>query len=305
MTLPSEQWQAEHDKLLGRLSALEARERVAAIAAHVLASRDARSRDQRITGAEIFSEASRLGLDPGVEKGTFQAYLSLTSGSASSAIASTGRGRGGGYYLSAAAARVAADVEETTPVENEPSEGLGEECLYPVLQQWLAGVGYQTRITASMRALGKWGNPDVTGIRVTEHLGRLDVELLPLEAKLTLSSWEYWFFEAVAHRRFANRAYFAFPLPEDAAAKLPDDLRYCCELYRVGVVVMVLDNELYERIMAKGQTTPLSFEDVTINEVYTAPYNSVPLTYQRRFCEAVEIRDIGRLFTWGAAPRAG
>jgi len=285
-------------------AAIDTRQRVAQIALEVLRSKDARNKDSRLTSTEIFDEAKRIGRDAGVEKGTFQTYLSLASADAASELVSTGRGRGGGYYISSAAATVAAEIDaDITPAMVDP-EPLGEAALYPVLQQWLAGQNYQARVTGSMRALGRWGNPDITGIRVTEHLNRFDLELLTIEAKLSLAQWEYWFFEAVAHRRFAHRAYFAFPLPEEAADKLPEGLRYACELYRVGALVLVLEDELYKQVKAGDAVNNLTLDDVSVQEVYSAPFNAVPLHYQRRYCEAIGIGDLNQLFRWGSGTGA-
>jgi hypothetical protein len=49
----------------------------------------------------------------------------------------------------------------------------------------------------------------------------MEINVVTIEAKLGFESWEVDFFQAVSQRRFANRAYFAFALPESLADKLP------------------------------------------------------------------------------------
>lgn len=238
------------------------------------------------------------GLDLRISPSSFSAYLSRVVGSAKSAIASAGRGRHGGYFLSST---VQGLVEKAQERAADPPRiyTKSEEQLYPTLREWLLGQGYSAKVTASMRALGKWSNPDVTGIRVSEHFGRVDIEISTIEAKKDLADWERVFFEAVSHRRFANRAYFAFPVPESGQNKLPDDMRYYSELYNVGVLTLVMADDDY----AKYQDGELQeFPDADANdvvEVLSARSATVPMIQQRRFCEAVEIADLQSLLRWG------
>jgi len=275
-------------------------QQVAEIAQYVLRNFDATSAAKRRNADQIWSQSRELDLKFDGERATFGAYLSNLAQDSASPIASTGRGRGGGYYLSELAARVAADEGSQGAVLSErPSATQGEKALYPVIREWFAVQGYQARVTGAMRALGKWGNPDITAISTTEHLGRLELEIATVEAKVSLSQWEYWFFEAVSHRRFANRAYFAFPLPEELSDKLPADLRYMCELYRVGALVIIVPDDQYKLLLEGTLKEELSLENVGVQEVYSAPWNHVPLTYQRQFCNALEVTDLASLFTWG------
>lgn len=127
----------------------------------------------------------------------------------------------------------------------------------------------------------------------------VDIEICTIEAKKDFQDWERHFFEAVSHRRYANRAYFAFPLPESSQNKLPDDLRYYSELYNVGVLTLIFSDEDYSKYL-DGQ--PVDAPDAYVNDVVEVLANRstpVPMVYQRRFCEALEIRDIQTLLAWG------
>lgn len=155
--------------------------------------------------------------------------------------------------------------------------------------------------------MGKWGNPEVTGFSIHEHLSQLEIEVATIEAKVGFDAWEYDFFQAVSQRRFANRAYLAFALPEDAADKLPTDLRYYSELFCVGVLVIDLPNDLYERL-AVSTLTELDKNNFKANdgsavrEVLSAPWHHVPLKHQRPLCEALGIHDVSELIRWGWTP---
>lgn len=233
-----------------------------------------------------------------ISRTSFPAYLSNVVSSAQSAIVSAGRGRNGGYYLSDTARDVVEKVQ-SRETEVPRTYTKSEEALYPVFRQWLLAQGYSAKVTASMRTLGKWSNPDITGIRVSEHFGRVDIEIATIEAKKDLADWERVFFEAVSHRRFATRAYFAFPLPESGQSKLPEDMRYYSELYNVGVLTLVMTDDDYRRY----QSNDLSDLDISdpndVVEVLSARAAPVPMSQQRRFCEALEIADLQSLLRWG------
>jgi hypothetical protein len=285
-------------ELRDRLTQHKVREQVDLASRYVLSDLQATTRDARKSSEQIWTRLKELELPFSGERSTFSTQLSSIAQDSSSPIASSGRGRGGGYYLSAVAKQIASEVAQPTPAV--PSTTQGEKALYPVVREWLSAQGFQARVTAPMRALGKWSNPDITAIAVSEHLGRLDLEIATVEVKSSLAQWEYWFFEAVSHRRFANRAYFAFPLPEELAEKLPTQLRYMCELYHVGALVLILPDADYKALQEGTLADELTLENVSVQEVHSAPWNRVPLTYQREFCEAIEIDDLGDLFTWGS-----
>lgn len=243
----------------------------------------------------IFSD---VGLELRIAESTFSSYLSSLVSSTESAMVSAGRGRYGGYYLSTTA-RDLVEKAQARPPEAPRAYTKTEDALYPIFRQWLLGQGYRAKVTASMRTLGKWSNPDVTGIRVSEHLGRVDIEIATVEAKKDLTDWERVFFEAVSHRRFATRAYFAFPVPESGQSKLPEDMRYYSELYNVGVLTLVMADDEYAKYQ-DGSVQVLTNSDTTdVVEVLSARSAPVPMSQQRRFCEAVEIADLQSLLRWG------
>ncbi|MEH2338428.1 hypothetical protein [Nostoc sp.] len=186
--------------------------------------------------SEQFSEFS-------LSKNTFLQYLSNTVKDTESSINCLGKKKG--YYISS----IVKVVEEKLTI-NEEIEAKSEEIqvarkqkeklLYPVLESWLIAQGYQSSNVSSNRSLGKWGNPDLAGVNALDNFSGVSLEIVTVEAKTSLENWEQWIFEAISHRRFANRSYFAFAHPEETISKIPQDLRYYAELYNIGVLVLSL-----------------------------------------------------------------
>lgn len=257
---------------------------------------------------DIFKAAQKLGISVGMARGTFQTALSQGAKQIGCPVASAGPGRGGGYFLSVTAQAVTKSMEQEQPQSDKGAEQKRyeiESLLYPALQRWLISRDYKAKITAAMKSLGRWGNPDVTGLLIDEHLGQVEIEVATIEAKADVGSWQVDFFQAVSHKRFANRVYFAFPLPEETSEQFDSELRYYSERFGVGVLVLVMDNELFarytERKLTKEDKDAMQAGDLMeVREVLSAPWDRIPLGYQREFCTAVGIEDLKSLMTWGA-----
>lgn len=268
-----------------------------------LVLREAKATKQTpLPGPDVFQRVSKLGISIPVSENTFSSYLSYMVKELESPVASTGRGRGGGYFLSDPTEALA--LQTTSKDEPVKSDWGKEKWLYPSLVSWMIGQGIQAKDTSAVRSLGKWGNPDVTGFAIDEHLSRIEITVTTIEAKLGFDAWEIDFFQAVSQRRFANRAYFAFALPEDAAEKLPADLRYYSERFGVGVLVIDLTNEVFQRLTSgslndEDKKLLQSDNGSLVREALSAPWQHVPMKYHRRLCEAFGIREIGDLMRWG------
>lgn len=247
-------------------------------------------------------------------KNTFYQYLSNTVKDADSLINCLGRRKG--YYISKVAQEALEEVANEAiseadvstsgiPADSElpqpPRRVQKEILLYSVLESWLVAQGYQAEDVSTGRSLGKWGNPDVAGISALDAFNGLSIELVTIEAKVSLDNWEQWIFEAVSHRRFANRAYFAFAHPEETISKIPQDMRYYAELYGIGVIALSMENEQFKKLQSGELTEPLESEDVEVIEVFSAPYNFVQPKYQLKFCDALGITCLKELYRWGRA----
>ena len=193
------------------------------------------------------------------------------------------------------------DSQESSLAEDSlPRKRIQKEALlYTLLESWLVAQGYQSQDVSAGRSLGKWGNPDVAGISALDSLNGLSIELVTIEAKVSLDDWEKWIFEAVSHKRFANRSYFAFAHPEETVTKIPQDMRYYAELYNIGVLVLSMDNAKYKELQSGNLREPLDSEEVEVIEIFSAPYNFVQPKYQLKFCNALGISCLKELYRWG------
>jgi hypothetical protein len=272
-------------------------------ACRALQDLEATSPDSAQDGASIWKKAKSLNPTLSVPESTFITYLCKLAQDDRSAISCEGRKQG--YFFAAEAQRL---TEASQPADNGETEKdkkriEREKLLYPVLIEWARSRGYRADDLSRGTAMGKWGNPDVVGIDLTEHLGSLSLEILTIEAKASHSLWEMWIFECVSHRRFANRAYFAFVYPQDLLSKEFGEMRYYAELFGVGLLVLGVKNEVLEKLRNGELGAPLRSDEVDIRELYSAPHHAVPLKQQKRFCHrAMGCPDIMSLSNWGEKP---
>lgn len=182
-----------------------------------------------------------------------------------------------------------------------------EKRLYSLLVEWLQSWTYQAADTSQSKKGGSWGNPDVVGIRTHEGLGgSLHLELASIEAKISSSDWRRVFFEAVSHKRFADRAYFAFAFGTDqpSTTKIPEleMLREYGEKYRVGILVVFMETRLHQLLLSAQETEieEITLDMVRVEELWPAIYDPAPLSMRERFLrEVLEIKDMNALYSYG------
>jgi hypothetical protein len=157
-----------------------------------------------------------------------------------------------------------------------------ERCLYSLLVDWLRSEGYNAKDTSKNKKGGTWGNPDVTGLLITERLvGNREVEVATVEAKISQDNWKKDFFEAVSHKRFADRVYFVFAMaaenPVVSSVKNFDEMREYGERFGVGISVIFLEPSNYEKLTV-GSVSSLDFgiADARIENIWPATYDSPP-----------------------------
>lgn len=228
------------------------------------------------------------------------------------------------------------DVDDAGPpreVETEPvdEEGAGagvvpsakrmnaqrESTLYPVLREWLNAKGYSARITATTKSGGTWGNPDVCGIRITEgYLGQREIEVATVEAKVSQDGWRLQFFEAVSHRRFAHRVYFAFAIgaaaDEVGVESVSDaqELRRYAEEFGVGVLAVFVTPEAMAKLLTGDRAAlnglRLDREEVSVVEVWPAIRRPVQLGATTEFLfRTLKIEDDAALYKFGDDDASG
>lgn len=257
-------------------------------------------------GAEIYTKACQIYPDytQTVSEKSFKKYLSDLSRNPESRIVKDVGSHG--YYLKSVHEEEIEEIpSEEGVLSDEPTDKKerkeNEKLLYPILEDWLQSQGYRTKDTSLMKAMGRWGNPDVTGIMVDESLGAsFDIEIATIEAKITHKNYRYDFFEAVSHKRFANRVYFAFAAPTNFLRENRDELRYYSELYGVGVVVVALEDAHFQEY-TKGQLKEIDMDLVDVSEVLSATFEPRLRRWQKNFLEQLGISNTKELWSWGNA----
>lgn len=181
-----------------------------------------------------------------------------------------------------------------------------EAQLYSVLRDWLRGAGYRAEETANTKTGGAWGNPDLTGLRVVEgFLCQKDLEVATIEAKVSLNNWKREFFEAVSHKRFAHRAYFAFAVGSDRptidAIQAATELRVYGEKFRVGVLVVFMPVATYAALATGSDLPDLASDEVRVEELWPALHDAPePQTGVDFLGSVLRIKDDNDLYAFGA-----
>lgn len=190
-----------------------------------------------------------------------------------------------GYYLVSPeqAAQDSRTLEEETEEAEVELPKQKERDLYPVVAAWLKtkkGIDSARGDFYNKKAGGKWGNPDVFGVRVIDDLGFFDVDIVSCEVKLTRDSWRHYIFEAVSHKRFSNRVYYIFASDAEDLVDEDVELYAYAEKYQIGIAVIVLTPEGYAKLPSWNslpEAEQLDYVD-SVKEKVPAPYELVSVT---------------------------
>lgn len=278
-------------------------ERTRAASEYVLAKRDnvGPAPEETMSGRDLMQAVRQeFGHIEGIARipeNSFFSYLSRASTDAASRITSHGVWQG--YYLQTqeqANERAADSVEPSQEESRDQNQRQQREAaLYPMLRDWLDEQGYRAKDIADTRILGVWGNPDIGGIKVADLFGTRSIEIATIEAKIKIGGWETEIFQAISHRRYANRAYFAYAI--DESQKIYPEMKYYAELYGVGVLQIVFTNEDY-LTLTSGTLVPYNDLVGIVREIFPAKHRNVPQDYQKRFLDAVGVVDEASLYTF-------
>ncbi|MCK3686429.1 hypothetical protein [Maribellus sp. YY47] len=245
---------------------------------------------------------------PIIPENTFIVSLSKVSSEQGTKINCPGRRQG--YYLEQLVQTIE-KIEEETKKETEVKEKAVEEdsksksliqekSLYPILKSWLFEKDYdRVADVSNLKSNGKWGNPDLVGLKIEDIYGRPEVEITTIEVKLTEDNWEQWIFESIAHTRFSNRSYFAFLYPENLFNKLDStDIKLYAEHFNVGVLIIEIEGQEYLKIKSKDPVD-LNEEKLRIIEYHQAPYNQTHIKFRKKFLKALDILELNKLYRFG------
>lgn len=273
------------------------------LAIEVLKSMDALDVDHSLNGTNLLAEVRKT--KPGINENTFRQTISFLAKSDLSIITKVDGKHG--YYISETVER--SHIEEEVGKAPEKRITKREYALYPVLSIWLRDQGYRVGREIFNRKINEtWGNPDIAGVKIDEHLSKFELEIVTIEAKPSKDKWNNnWridIFEAISHRRFANRVYFAFAHKQ--GDKIPDlaEMKYYCELYNIGLLIIELSPVLFTRFetldISEDGFSDEDFGLINVSERVPASFNRVPLSYQQSFCKkTLEINEMADLFAFG------
>ena len=146
--------------------------------------------------------------------------------------------------------------------------------------------GFEAKDVSKLKGGGKWGNPDILGVKRAELFGAVEIELASVEVKLKDDNWEQFIFEAISHKRFCNRSWFGYRIAE-ADKPLPKGMEYYAERYKVGVLTFLSDDDL---LKLKSQKSDVLAEFVDrVRERLHALHESVPLQEMKSLCERANV----------------
>jgi hypothetical protein len=236
----------------------------------------------------IQNDIRAQNLDVNLARSSIFNYISHAANKDESSAIFSG-GAWGGYWVQEDAPAPEKPVEKA---EIQASHGaqkvsFSERDLYPLVNAWLQTKGFTAKDVSTLKGGGKWGNPDIVGVKKVDLFGSTEIEVASCEVKLSEIGWEQFIFEAISHKRFSNRSWFVYRI-SDAGRALPKSIEYYAERYKVGVVQILLsDAELVELKQKKEAIT----EDLLdlVNERIPAFYEHVPLQEKADLFERAKI----------------
>lgn len=253
----------------------------------------------RMKVGEILEQVSR---STGRKESTVYKVIWTASKSPASPIASTGRGRGSGYYYSST--KVISDgASETGTVVVESKTIFRESMIWPLVAMWFREYkGYHrgSHHVANKKLGGQWGNPDVVALNIVDRVGFYDVEIATAEVKQSDLNWRQWFFEATSHKRLSERSYFVFVTLEDDY-DLEEDFYIYAEKFGVGVVIIELDKDQQEKLRNwedLSEANKLQLVD-QVNERIPAPFSPMSPREKADFLQQIGINQKDDLLRWG------
>lgn len=186
--------------------------------------------------------------------------------------------------------------------EAAPVRASIEKKLYTLIQDWLLAEDFNTSITADKTGNGKWGNPDITGIKITDSVTQnKEVEIITIEAKPSLQQWKQFIFEAISHTRFANTSYYCFAYPENERNSLDPEIYLYAEEFGLGLLGIEMVQKDYDDFLANRYEP--KFEDVYFVELQTPRYKTLRPYFREKFFKTLNINNLKELILWGVKPQ--
>ena len=174
-------------------------EQVKVIAEYVMQHLKISTQNKSKSSTELFEEYMKIFNQfpdslPEIPKNTFAICISKIASQQSSNINCLGKKQG--YYLEALVDQLEQiEIEfkknEEANISLITPETFQEKDTYPFLKSWMLEKDFdRVADISSLRGNGKWGNPDVMGLKIDEIFGNQEIEITTVEIKLTEDNWE-------------------------------------------------------------------------------------------------------------------
>ena len=163
--------------------------------------------------------------------------------------------------------------EDIAKEDEENRKNICEKDLYPIVELWLREkkqYGVISEVHNKTRNK-KWGNPDIVGVNVYDEFGVRYLEVVTIEVKPNLKDWRQYIFEAVSHKRFADRAYFMFWVTEAEGMKDLEEMYMYADKYKVGLCQITISEGDLKGWEGKSEGEKLEIIDGCIIELFPAP----------------------------------
>lgn len=172
-----------------------------------------------------------------------------------------------------------------------------EKKLYQIALDWLVAEGFNAEITGERTGNGKWGNPDVTGIKVHNTASETkEVEIATVEVKINQSNWRQLIFEAVSHTRFSNLTYYCFAYPESDRNSFDSEFYMYAEEFGLGLLGIEMEDTDFENYISNKYEPTTG--DIVVVELNTPRFRSLRPHFREKFLYTLGIRSLSDLIRW-------
>lgn len=246
-----------------------------------------RSASSKILVSAITKAMNNGSLDVELTPGTILSYISYSANRDNDSRIVSGGPHSGYWYEAEIAQPTDKPIEEASVQDAQGRPvSLTERDLYPLMELWLSTKFDTAKDTSTLKSGGKWGNPDIVGVTRVEMFGSVEIEVGSCEVKLSELNWEQFIFEAISHKRFANRSWFCYRVTNQNQP-LPKGMEFYAERYKVGIVQVTLSDD--ELAQLKSSKQALDFIDRVVERV-PALYEHAPLQEKRELLDRAKIK---------------
>ena len=107
----------------------------------------------------------------------------------------------------------------------------------------------------------------------------------------------------MAHRQFANRAYFGFVCREQDSKTLLNEFRDFAELFRIGILAIVVSDSIFHDLLVGSDmqktVSDMVDDEAVVQEIIPAPFQNVPIARQAQFLKNCGYDTKKKLFRLG------